>query len=196
MSISKILNSLENSWERDDILLKIKNGLSSEEIVNEFLINNELQVKELNSLMDAIYKKMPNYLKPEIYGIGISHISYHGTMMTMTFELNQFLYHNHLNLNDYKTLKFGFEYLTQMGTPIRGGLTYRTPMIDSMEPVSMLTFGSGKRIGNLTLDFSGTYSLQSFNYPDLFPVEGDIRPDYDVVRNSQLHLSLSINYQL
>ena len=51
MSISKILNSLENSWERDDILLKIKNGLSSEEIVNEFLIKNELQVKELNSLL-------------------------------------------------------------------------------------------------------------------------------------------------
>ena len=51
MSISKILNSLENSWERDEILLKIKNGLSSEEIVNEFLINNELQVKELNSLL-------------------------------------------------------------------------------------------------------------------------------------------------
>ena len=51
MSISKILNSLENSWERDDILLKIKNGLSSEEIVNEFLINNELQVKELYSFL-------------------------------------------------------------------------------------------------------------------------------------------------
>ena len=51
MSISKILNSLENSWVRDDILLKIKNGLSSDEIVNEFLINNQLQVKELNSLL-------------------------------------------------------------------------------------------------------------------------------------------------
>ena len=51
MSISKILNSLENSWERDDILLKIKNGLSSDEIVNEFLKNNELKVKELNSLL-------------------------------------------------------------------------------------------------------------------------------------------------
>ena len=51
MSINKILNSLEYSWERDDILLKIKNGLSSDEIVNEFLINNELQVKELNSLL-------------------------------------------------------------------------------------------------------------------------------------------------
>ena len=51
MSISKILNSLEYSWERDDILLKIKNGISTDEIVNEFLINNELKVKELNSLL-------------------------------------------------------------------------------------------------------------------------------------------------
>ena len=50
MSISKILNSLENSWERDDILLKIKNGSSSDEIVNEFLARNERQIKELNSL--------------------------------------------------------------------------------------------------------------------------------------------------
>ena len=51
MSISKILNSLENSWERDEILLKIKNGLNAEEIVNEFLKYNELQVKELNTLL-------------------------------------------------------------------------------------------------------------------------------------------------
>ena len=51
MSIRKILNSLECSWERNDILLKIKNGLSSDEIVNEFLIKNERQIKELNSLL-------------------------------------------------------------------------------------------------------------------------------------------------
>ena len=49
MSISKILNSLEKSWERDDILLKIKNGLDTDKIVNEFLENNEIQIKELNS---------------------------------------------------------------------------------------------------------------------------------------------------
>ena len=36
MSISKILNSLEKSWERDDILLNIKKGLGTDEIVNKF----------------------------------------------------------------------------------------------------------------------------------------------------------------
>ena len=51
MSRSKILNSLEKSWERDDILLNIKKGLGTDEIVNEFLIKNEKQIKELNSLL-------------------------------------------------------------------------------------------------------------------------------------------------
>jgi len=51
MSISKILNSLEKSWERDDILLNIKKGLGTDEIVNKFLAKNERQIKELNSLL-------------------------------------------------------------------------------------------------------------------------------------------------
>ena len=51
MSISKILNSLEKSWERDDILLKIKNGKTTEDIVNQFFEKNEMNIKELNNLL-------------------------------------------------------------------------------------------------------------------------------------------------
>ena len=51
MSINKILNSLEKSWVRDEILIKIKNGLGTDEIVNEFLEKNEVQIKELNTLL-------------------------------------------------------------------------------------------------------------------------------------------------
>ena len=51
MSINKILDSLDKSWERDDILLKIKNGLDTDKIVNEFLANNERQINELNTLL-------------------------------------------------------------------------------------------------------------------------------------------------
>jgi len=51
MSISKILNSLEKSWERDDILSKIKNGSGTNEIVNEFLEINDERIKELNTLL-------------------------------------------------------------------------------------------------------------------------------------------------
>ena len=49
--ISEILKALDNSWERNVILSKIKNGLDTDEIVNEFLINNEVKVKELNTLL-------------------------------------------------------------------------------------------------------------------------------------------------
>ena len=51
MSISKILNSLEKSWKKDDIFLNIKKGSGTDEIVNEFLMKNERQIKELNSLL-------------------------------------------------------------------------------------------------------------------------------------------------
>ena len=51
MKVYQILNSLEKSWERDDILLKIKNGLDTDKIVNEFLSNNEIQIIELNTLL-------------------------------------------------------------------------------------------------------------------------------------------------
>ncbi len=51
MSISQILNSLEKSWERDDILLKIKNGFDTDKIVNEFLEKNKVQIRELNTLL-------------------------------------------------------------------------------------------------------------------------------------------------
>ena len=51
MSISKIFKSLDKSWERDEILIKIRNGLSTDEIVNEFIEKNELKIKELNTLL-------------------------------------------------------------------------------------------------------------------------------------------------
>ena len=51
MEITKILNSLDKSWRTDEILKKIKNGLSTDEIVNEFLVKNESQIKKLNSLL-------------------------------------------------------------------------------------------------------------------------------------------------
>ena len=53
MSIIEILNSLENAWERDDILVKIKNGLGKDEIVNEFIKNNKKKIEELNTFLKA-----------------------------------------------------------------------------------------------------------------------------------------------
>ena len=51
MSKSKLLSSLEKSWERDNILLNLKKGRGTDEIVNEFLAKNEKKIKELNYLL-------------------------------------------------------------------------------------------------------------------------------------------------
>ena len=51
MSIVKILDSLENSWKRNEILTKINNGQSTDEIINEFLIKNKEHIKILNTLL-------------------------------------------------------------------------------------------------------------------------------------------------
>ena len=50
MSINKVLNTLEKSWERDDILSKIKIGLGTDEIVNEFIEKNESFQKHLENI--------------------------------------------------------------------------------------------------------------------------------------------------
>ena len=136
-----------------------------------------------------------NYLKPEIKSLALSFISDLENIMSIDFEINQISYNGHHNFQDYKKFKFGFEYITQLGTPVRGGLVYKTAFIPAMKPVSIFTFGSGKSIGNLEIDYAGTYSFQSFNYPDLFPVEGDIRSEYDLVRDSQLHLHFAVTYK-
>jgi len=51
MSIKKTLNSLGESWQRDHVLLNIKKGIGTDEIVNEFLTKNKKQIKELKSLL-------------------------------------------------------------------------------------------------------------------------------------------------
>ena len=51
MSIVKILDSLEISWKRDEILTKINNGHSTDEIIDEFLVKNKEHIKILNTLL-------------------------------------------------------------------------------------------------------------------------------------------------
>ena len=41
MNINEALQSLESSWKRDEILLKIKDGINSEKIINDFFNTNK-----------------------------------------------------------------------------------------------------------------------------------------------------------
>ena len=54
MKINEALNSLENSWSREEILVKIKNGINSEKIVNDFF---EAKQKEIEIFTNFIEPK-------------------------------------------------------------------------------------------------------------------------------------------
>ena len=51
MKITDALKSLENSWSREDVLLKIKKGEDSEKIVNDFF---DLNINEIETLINFI----------------------------------------------------------------------------------------------------------------------------------------------
>ena len=52
MKITEALKSLENSWSREDILSKIKNGENSEKIVNDFCSSKEEEIETLTNFIN------------------------------------------------------------------------------------------------------------------------------------------------
>ena len=133
-----------------------------------------------------------NYQKPLFYGIAASFNNPRNNL-NINFEIDQISYKD-FYLSDYSIYKFGFEYTTDLGKPIRSGLVYKTSPISYIQPISIFTFGSALSIGNYILDLSGTYEYITYNYPDLFTVENDLRNEYDIVRDSQLNLILAFSY--
>ena len=52
MEITEALKSLENSWSRENVLLKIKKGEDSEKIVNDFLNTNQQEIETLTNFIN------------------------------------------------------------------------------------------------------------------------------------------------
>ena len=52
MKITEALKSLENSWSREEILEKIKNGEDSEKIVNDFCFSKRDEIETLTNFIN------------------------------------------------------------------------------------------------------------------------------------------------
>ena len=52
MEITEALKSLENSWSRENVLVKIKKGEDSEKIVNDFLNTNQQEIETLTNFIN------------------------------------------------------------------------------------------------------------------------------------------------
>ena len=65
MKITEALKSLENSWSRENILIKIQNGERSEKIVNDFFDKNKNEIETLTNFInteDKVLLKEIEYL--------------------------------------------------------------------------------------------------------------------------------------
>ena len=51
MKLDKSLEILDRSWSREDVLLKIKNGIEPDSIVKEFIDNNKQNIQNLSNLI-------------------------------------------------------------------------------------------------------------------------------------------------
>ena len=63
MKITEALKSLENSWSREEILAKIKNGEDSEKIVNDFCFSKRDEIETLTNFINPEDKVLLNEIE-------------------------------------------------------------------------------------------------------------------------------------
>ena len=95
--------------------------------------------------------------------------------------------------NNFKEFNLGLEYVNY-DRILRVGLSYKEPSFKTLSPLTTFCFGTSKKVSNFIFDIAASYSYQKYLYPDLFPVEGDVRPDYDNVYESNWSLISTISY--
>ena len=118
--------------------------------------------------------------------------SKNGRLFSVELIKNNFL--NSQIVKDYLKINMGIEYISY-DTVFRFGISYKEPSLQTLSPLTTLCFGTAHQYSNLIFDIGLSYSYQNYHYQDLFPVDGDVRPDYDNVHESNWNLVSTVSYQ-
>lgn len=116
-----------------------------------------------------------------------------GYSFIINYEFNK--YDKSSFLESYERFGLGIEHYTINNIPLRFSIGYRTsefkPYISS---ISSFSCGSGIKLKKITFDYGIRYRHIRYSYPDLFPVEGEFRPDLDVINDSRIILLGTLTY--
>jgi hypothetical protein len=144
-----------------------------------------------------------NYIKPSRYSLGLAYSTLgknpilvcvdFRTISGYTFDENS---GSSLQMMESNSWHFGFEYITLSLIPVRVGMIYKQSPFQTLDPTSTITVGSGFNIEKLKIDFATGFQSMEYGYPDLFPVDGDVRPDLDRVKESSFHFNISLSYTI
>ena len=135
-----------------------------------------------------------NIEKPEKYKLGFNYKNGYKQYTLLSIEMIQKKYSTK-NFEDSKNFNLGLEYVSYKNI-VRMGLSYEQPTFKVLAPVTSFTLGTSTALDNITFDFGFKYSYQKYKYGDLFPVSGDVRPDYDNIHNSNWSIISTILYKL
>ena len=144
-----------------------------------------------------------HYVKPSRLSLGVAYTT-HGTtpiLVTVDYTVIDSYSLKLVNNEIFHMLRsaswhLGLEYMTTSQIPVRVGLVFKQSPFQVLDPQTVFTVGSSKSFGDLQVDFAAGFQSTQYNYPDLFPVEDDVRPSLDTVSESLFNFMFSFKYNL
>lgn len=163
-----ILNSISESYHSNELGLNILDYYNSIKI-------SKLEVPQKISLGFSILDEENN-----------------GYSLVVNYELNNY---NLSSLESNNKLSLGVEHYTINGIPLRFSIGYKqskfSPYVSS---ITSFSGGSSLKYKRITFDYALQYQHSRYNYPDLFLVEGEFRPDLDIVNDSNIIFLSTLTY--
>jgi len=104
------------------------------------------------------------------------------------------LFKSAFSFRDVWKIHIGVEHIFFSGVPFRFGFYHDPNPIDAGMDRNWFTAGTGYQWDKIKLDLSTAFSNSSYNYPDLFPIEGEERAEQDAVREMYLFGTLTLSY--
>ena len=87
-----------------------------------------------------------------------------------------------------------FTFLSIPEVNIQGSVGWNEQSKTPTPSITSFACGSGLRFKKITFDYALKYDHIRYNHPDLFPVEGEFRPDLDIVNDSKIILLGTLTY--
>jgi len=139
---------------------------------------------------------------PDRYSLGLSYTTAN-TLPTRLYLQLDFLDWSAMDASDEDslsvrpnstwTLRGAVNHRFFTGVPFRVGFSYQPSPVSTVLNRSVLSFGSGFRSEKISLDFAVDFTEVRYRYPDLFPIQGEIRNALDTVREQSIRYTLALS---
>ena len=175
-------SSISKETKDEDILYSIADSYNSNELgVNILEFYNSIKISDL---------EIPNKIS---FGFSILDKQNNGYSLVLNYELNKYSENSSLSSNNRFSL--GIEHYTINGIPLRFSIGYKKSLFNPyISSLTSFAGGSSLKYKRITFDYALQYYHTRYSYPDLFLVDGEFRPDLDIVNDSNVLFLGTLTY--